>query len=75
MVATFILINSESGKELELMNRLEEINDISEVHAVYGLYDIVVKVDGDQIANKTSVLSKIRTLKGVVSTLTLATSG
>ena len=49
MPIAFVLINSDLGKDVEIIGKIKEIlqseKDISyEIQGVYGVYDIVVKV-------------------------------
>ncbi len=45
MPTAFVLINTEIGAEEEVVNELKKIPYIKEAHVVYGVYDIVAKVE------------------------------
>jgi len=68
----FIFINTEVGSEEEILKQLRKIDNVKEAHAVYGVYDIVVKVEAVTMDKLREVLaSKVRRLDKVSSTLTM----
>jgi len=68
----FVFINSESGAEDELVEELKKIENVVESSGVYGVYDVVVKVEADTMDElKDMVHRKIRSLDKVRSTLTM----
>lgn len=72
MPIAFVLINADLGAEDELMRELRGIEGVSEVYFVYGVYDIVVKVQSDSSEKLKDVIThKIRRLSKVRSTLTM----
>lgn len=73
MTKALILLNTNLGAELEVQTKLKKIDGILGVHQVYGVYDIVVEVEASSPQNlKNIVLSKVRSLKGVRSSLTIS---
>jgi DNA-binding Lrp family transcriptional regulator len=72
LAIAFILINVDSGKEREITQELRAIGNVSSVYFVYGVYDIVVKVEAQsQEQLKETITWKIRQLEGIRSTQTL----
>jgi DNA-binding Lrp family transcriptional regulator len=72
MPIAFVLINSELGKEEHILKELRGIENISEAHFVYGVYDIIAKVEAESMEKlKEIVTFKIRRLSDVRSTLTM----
>ena len=72
MPIAFVLINSELGKEEQILKELRAIENIKEAHFVYGVYDIIVKVEAESMEKlKEIVTFKIRRLSDVRSTLTM----
>ncbi|KYK32236.1 MAG: AsnC family transcriptional regulator [Thermoplasmatales archaeon SG8-52-3] len=72
MATGFALLSISPLHEKEVFNALNSINEISEVHPLFGEYDILVKInctDIDEIGDV--VIKKIRSLKGIVDTKTL----
>lgn len=72
MPIAFVMINAELGSEKALIKELRGIEGVVEANEVYGVYDIVVKVDLPTMDKLKEVISrKIRGLSGVRSTLTM----
>ena len=72
MATGFALLSISPLHEKEVFNALNGINEVSEVHPLFGEYDILVKIscsDIDEIGDV--VLKKIRALRGIVDTKTL----
>jgi DNA-binding Lrp family transcriptional regulator len=73
----FILLNSDLGTDQEIIVKIKEIlgveKDIKfEVQGVYGIYDIVVKIEADNPDHLRSIITnKIRKIDKVYSTLTM----
>ncbi len=72
MEVAYILIQCDLGSEVEIIQELSKIQEISEVRGTYGIYDIFCKIEADSkdvlddiITNKIRKVSKIR------STITL----
>ena len=72
MPQAFVLINSEIGAEEELLKDLKKIENVKEAYSVYGVYDIIVKVEADTMERLKEIVTwKIRRLDKVRSTLTM----
>jgi DNA-binding Lrp family transcriptional regulator len=75
MPTAFVLINTELGSELDVLKNLKKVSGVEEAHAVYGTYDIVVRVKADTMYKlKETVSSHIRKVSKVRATLTLLSS-
>jgi DNA-binding Lrp family transcriptional regulator len=77
-INVFILMNVQAKKEIKLMERLFELDEVQEVHSVHGDVDVVVKavLMRDLLSSDAEIISqfvheKVRQLPGVVSTKTL----
>jgi len=72
MPVAFVLINAEIGSEDEVATELRKIGNVKESYVVYGVYDIVVKVEADSMDKLKEIVTwKIRRLDKVRSTLTM----
>jgi len=72
MPLSFVLINAEVGSEDEVLKQLRKLPNVKESYAVYGVYDIVAKVEAETMDKlKEIVTSEIRRLGKVRSTLTM----
>ncbi|MGH2639693.1 MAG: Lrp/AsnC family transcriptional regulator [Rhabdochlamydiaceae bacterium] len=68
----FVLINAEVGNEQELIKKLRSIPNVTEVHVVYGVYDVIAKVEADTMEKvKETITNSLRRLENVRSTLTM----
>ena len=68
----FVLINSEIGGEDEILEELKKVENVKEAHIVYGVYDIVAKVEAETMDKLKNVITwKVRRLDKVRSTLTM----
>ncbi|MDA4117426.1 MAG: Lrp/AsnC ligand binding domain-containing protein [Thaumarchaeota archaeon] len=75
MRRAFVLANTDMGSEDEVQSELKKVEGIVRVYLVYGGYDVVVEVEAESDQKlKEVVFSRIRVLKHVRSTLTLATT-
>jgi len=72
MATAYVLINCDLGYEAEIIDELKQIEDVKEVHGVYGAYDILAKVESANVKNlRETITWKIRKLNNIRSTLTL----
>ena len=67
----FVLVNADLGAEEDLLKKLREIPNVKEVYVVYGVYDIVARVEADTMEKvKETITWHIRRLDKVRRTLT-----
>jgi len=72
MPTAFVLINAELGKEAEILRELRSMSDVKEAHFVYGVYDIIAKVEAESMEKLREIVTlKIRRVAEVRSTLTM----
>lgn len=72
MPIAFVLINAEIGSEEEVVNQLKKLPAVKEAYLVYGVYDIVAKVEAETMDKLKEIVSwNIRRLEKVRSTLTM----
>jgi DNA-binding Lrp family transcriptional regulator len=72
----YILLNSQPNSEVEIISKIKEIikDDQSvkyEIQGVYGVYDIIVKVERESMDDIRNTLLKIRRVNKIVSTITM----
>jgi len=72
MEVAYVLMQCDLGSEVEIIQELSKVQEITEVRGTYGIYDIFCKIEADSkdvlddiITNKIRKVSKIR------STITL----
>ena len=72
MKTAYVLISWYLGVEAEIIDEIKQLEDVKEVLGIFGAYDILVKVESDQISTLKDVITwKIRKLNKVRSTVTL----
>jgi DNA-binding Lrp family transcriptional regulator len=72
MPIAFVLINSEIGSEEDVLASLKKIPNVKEANVVYGVYDIIAKVEADTMDKLKEVVTwQVRRLDKVRSTLTM----
>ena len=71
MALAFVLVNTELGQEKEVLGRLKAIPAVRDAYEVYGVYDIILKVEADSRKDFQQAVAVIRRVAGVRSTLTM----
>lgn len=72
MAEAYVLINCEIGSEEKVIEELKTIDGVKEVHGTFGAYDILAKVESDQVETlRETITWKIRKIAKIRSTLTL----
>jgi DNA-binding Lrp family transcriptional regulator len=71
MVLALVLVNTEIGREKEVLGWLRAFPSVRYAYEVYGVYDIVLKVEVESRSALQQVVTDIRSVPGVRSTLTL----
>ncbi len=67
----FVLINCTLGSETKVMEQLGDLNYVEKAYRVYGVYDIMVKVNANDKEDLQRKVLLIRRLDEIKSTLTL----
>ncbi len=74
MTTAYVLISCDLGFDTEIIEEMKHLSDVKDAHGIFGAYDILVKVESDNVENLKDVITwKIRKLSSVRSTLTLMT--
>jgi len=72
MPVGFVLIATAPAKEHKVYNELLKVKEIIELYPLFGDYDLIAKVEIKDMDNLGKfVVSKIRSIDGVVDTKTL----
>jgi DNA-binding Lrp family transcriptional regulator len=67
----FVLVNTELGFESEIRESFKEIPEVKETYMVYGVYDIITRVETDTMEELKIINWRIRRQDKVRSTLTM----
>lgn len=72
----YVLMNTELAKEEEVVKELMKIEGVREAYALYGIYDVIAEVEAESMEKiREIVLTRIRRLENVRTTITLITMG
>jgi len=72
LASAYLLLNVETGTEEEVMNKLKTLQEVKEARMVYGVYDIIVRVETETMEELKNVVSwTVRRLDRVRSTMTM----
>ncbi len=67
----FVLINCTLGSETKVTEIIKDLEYVDKTYRVYGVYDIVVKVNANDKEDLQRKVLLIRRLEDIKSTLTL----
>ena len=71
MTLAFVMINSVPDQSEWVLERIGEIEGVEEAYRLFGVYDIVAVVKAETTEELKGIILNIRTVKHVLSTLTL----
>jgi DNA-binding Lrp family transcriptional regulator len=72
----FVLLNTELGMESKIIEALNGVEEITNIHSLYGIYDLIIEMEAETMDKiKEVVFNKVRRLDNVKSTITLLTYG
>jgi len=75
MITCFILIRVEANREDEVYDSLSGIKEIEGIREVFGEYDMIARIEAKNLKDMRSIIiSKVRSVPGVLATTTLITS-
>lgn len=70
-IRVFILINTQVGREDEVLSAVRGLEFVEEAYVIYGEYDVIAKLKLPALELLDKVVSAIRRLGGVTRTSTL----
>jgi DNA-binding Lrp family transcriptional regulator len=68
---TYILATCVPGNEKEVIQKIKELPNVSEVNGIMGKHDIFVKIQADEVTKVDSTISKVRTVPHVTHTISM----
>ncbi len=71
MNSAIVAITNDIGAEGKVMESMSNISAVRECYIVYGVYDVVARVQASNEEELNITIASIRDLPGVRSTLTL----
>ncbi len=71
MVKGYVFISTEIGKVKKVIKDLNNIDEVIEVDAVTGPYDVIVKLECEKLSDLTKdLIDNIHSIEGVIDTTT-----
>ncbi len=67
----FILLNCDLGAEEYIVDELKQISNVTNAYLTFGAYDVIAEIHAESQDDFEKVISTIRRLSRVVSTMTL----
>lgn len=72
MPAAYVMISTELGSEEQVVKDLNNLPQIKETYVVYGIYDLITKVEfADNQELSEIIIKQIRGIPGIKNTITL----
>jgi DNA-binding Lrp family transcriptional regulator len=72
MISAIVLVNTEINTQKNVVETLSRIEGVEEAHALYGVYDVLVKIKAASIDSLKDLTNfHIRPTMGVSNSLTL----
>ena len=67
----YVLINTETGHMESVLEALEKIDVVEEAYMLYGTYDIIAKINTDDLDKLKKIVIQLRLLDKVRQTQTM----
>jgi DNA-binding Lrp family transcriptional regulator len=71
MVKAFVMLHVDLGCERDVLRELREMEGVVEAYVVDGVYDVVVVLEAEGLDDLRNLISKVRSVDNVQSTLTM----
>lgn len=71
MVEACVLIRTERGKFVEVVQKIKQLKDVKDAYPVLGRFDVVVHISASDAKELGDAVMKIGNMSGVVFTETL----
>jgi|YelNatPaOPRAMG01_1025707.scaffolds.fasta_scaffold163122_2 DNA-binding Lrp family transcriptional regulator len=71
MVKAFVMLHVDLGCEKDVLRELRRMNGVVEAYIVDGVYDAVVVLEAKGLEELKKLISKVRGMNNVQSTLTM----
>lgn len=76
VVKAYVLLTVEIGKEYDIAREIRNLDVNAKIDAdvVYGEYDLVIRLEAENLKAVDKAVTKIRSMPGVLKTVTLIAS-
>jgi len=66
-----MLINTQAGKERDVVKEAKKFPGVTEAKVVYGEYDVIVRIELNDFSILSETVTLIRRISGIIKTVTL----
>lgn len=73
-VIAYMLLVTDTGKEYEIIKEIKNLKGVTECRAVYGEFDVFVRLEVDDLNALDEIVTKIRRIHGSIQSTTLVAS-
>jgi DNA-binding Lrp family transcriptional regulator len=70
-IVAYLLLGTDMGREKEIADALREIHGVTEVHVVYGEFDVLTHLECGDLKALDASITRARKVEGVIRTMTL----
>lgn len=67
----YVLLNCNTGSEIDLISELKKIPEVMEVNGIWGKYDIFLKIVSDDPDGIDKIVAKLRNHKDITNSYTM----
>ena len=72
MISAVVLVNTDLDSQDKVIKNLKLVDGVEEAHALYGVYDLLIKIKANSIDKLKEITKfRIKLIAGVNSSLTL----
>ncbi|MDI9645019.1 MAG: Lrp/AsnC ligand binding domain-containing protein [Candidatus Verstraetearchaeota archaeon] len=73
-VIAYMLLVTETGKEHEIIKEVRRLKGVTECRAVYGEFDVFVRLEVDDLTALDEIVTQVRRIPGTIQSTTLVGS-
>ncbi len=73
MEKVLVLLKIDSGCEYAVVKDLKDIDEVREAFMLFGIYDIIIRLEGNLFRDLKKVINEIKQMEKVRSTMTMIT--
>jgi len=70
-VIAYILMVTDIGKEYDVVKEILKIKGVTEARSVYGEFDVIARVEAEDLKTLNDAVTKIRKITSIIRTVTL----
>ena len=70
-VVAYVLVVTNVGTEHEVVKEVESIEGVTLSQTVYGEFDVICRIECDNLKSLDESITKVRKIKNIIRTMTL----